>query len=250
VAKATAVTAVDMSALHNWAEEELAIASTTHIRETGAGGRAQDYYGVGFDGDPELLTLTAGTLTGTTYTIGGNTQYTVTGLNHSIVKVYKFWLDDNMQGMAAYLFNGNDTLNGSAFADTLNGFGGNDTINGGNGNDTMIWGAGDRYNGGAGTDTLKIASGNVDLTAAANSNSKLLNTEQVDLRSGAHTLTLNRSDVLDMSSTTNTIKVLGDAGDMVNIVGTFTEGAVSGAFTAYALGGGAKLLIDSDINVI
>ena len=213
---------------------------------------------IGFNGEPDSLLLTAVTLSGTT--TGGGTQHTVTGLNQSIVSVFDFWLDGNMQGMTAYLFSGNDTLNGSAFADTLNGFGGNDSINGkgsadringGAGNDTLVYGAGDSLNGGSGTaDSLRITVADVDLSNnTTNPNTRLRNFEQVKLAGGVQTLTLEQADVLDMSST-STIKIFGDSGDTVNIAGEQVAGGDAPAgFTRYTVGS-AILIIDSDINVM
>lgn len=187
--------------------------------------------------------------------------------NGEILALEENFSSSSYNGFAEYVLRQADTINGSSGKDTLLGYGGNDTLNGnggndvlnggvgadrlfgGAGNDTLIWGAGDIFNGGAGTDTLKIASGNVNLTAPANTNNKLLSIEQIDLRSGAHTLTLNKSDVLDMSAN-DLVKVLGDASDTVNIVGNFTTGATSLGFTRYNVGSGAALSIDSDINVI
>jgi hemolysin type calcium-binding protein len=65
---------------------------------------------------------------------------------------------------------GNDTLDGGNGNDTLNGFAGNDILNGGNGNDTLNGFAGndilnggrgdDRVVGGTGTDTANLGAGN------------------------------------------------------------------------------------------
>ena len=154
---------------------------------------------------------------------------------------------------------GMDTMNGGAANDTVNGGEGNDSLSGGTtgtdrlngeaGDDILIWGAGDILNGGAGTDTLRILSGNVNLTSTANPNNRLLGIEDIDLLQGAHKLTLNRSDVLAMSPT-DTVRILGDAGDMVDIAGAFVLGAEVDGYRTYTLGVGAKLLIDTDIQVI
>jgi Ca2+-binding RTX toxin-like protein len=142
---------------------------------------------------------------------------------------------------------GNDTLSGGDGNDTLDGGAGNDSLSGGTGNDILMWGSTDSYEGGAGTDTLKVTSGDLDLTAVVNT--KIKNVEQIDLTGGGNNrLTLNVSDVLDISSTTNTLKVLGTAGDSVDIVGAFTTGSVAGGFRTYRLGTGT-LLIDTDIVV-
>ena len=238
--------------------------SSTLITEHLAGGRRTEYSGTGFTFDMNQ-NLVGGTLNGVKHYSGDVLQYQVTGLSHSAAQIYDYLSTDNQQ-VLNYLFNGNDTFYGSAFADTLNGFSGSDTlngnggndnliggagvdhVNGGAGNDTMTWGAGDFFNGGTGTDILKVATGNVNLTTVGNTLIK--DTEQVDLRTGVHTLTINQSDVLAMSSSTNTIKILGDAGDTVDIVGSLSHGAASGGFFNYDLGGGAHLLIDTDIHVI
>jgi Ca2+-binding RTX toxin-like protein len=155
-----------------------------------------------------------------------------------------------------YLMRQGDQITGSSGADRLSGFGGNDTINGkggkdivngGTGNDTMVWGNGDTFFGGGGTDTIRIGAGDVDLTAVAQN--KIVNTEQFDLRIGAHTLTLNRGDVLDMSRT-DSVRILGDASDTVDIAGGFAEVGTLDGYTTYKLGDGAKLVIDQDIVVI
>jgi Ca2+-binding RTX toxin-like protein len=159
--------------------------------------------------------------------------------------------NDTLSGAA-----GNDNLAGGAGADNLNGGVGNDVLDGGSGsdalagsagNDTMAWGAGDSFNGGDGTDTLKVGSGNINLSVVDNAKLKL--TEQIDLRAGSHTLTINKSDVFDMSAN-HTVKILGDAGDTVNLPGTPGHTGPVGGFVDYNLGGGAHLLIDADINVV
>jgi len=142
---------------------------------------------------------------------------------------------------------GNDTLNGGTGNDTLNGGTGADSLNGGGGNDLLLWDAADtKVNGGLGTDTLMAAGGDLDLTAIANT--RILNVETINLTGGGdNVLTLNRADVLDLSSSTNTLKVLGDAGDSVDIVGSFNDAGTVGTFHRYTLGGGAVLLVDADI---
>lgn len=144
-------------------------------------------------------------------------------------------------------FNGNDVLNGGAGHDYLQGDAGTDRLNGGGGRDLMRWDNSDTFDGGVGFDTLKVSSGDVDLTGV--SDLRLLNLEQMDLRAGAHVLTLKRSDVLAMSSA-NEFKILGDGSDTVDIAGVFSAGAIANGFQTYGLGAGVKLLIDVDVNVI
>jgi len=144
---------------------------------------------------------------------------------------------------------GNDTLYGGAGADTLNGGSGADTLAGNGGDDTLIWNGADAgLNGGIGTDTLKLTGGNLDLTAVINT--KILEVEQIDLAGGGNnTLTVGQLDVLAISSTTDTLRVFGDAGDTVIAAG-FTDFGVSGAFHQYQRGALATLLVDTDVNVV
>jgi len=141
---------------------------------------------------------------------------------------------------------GSNTLNGGLGNDILNGGGGSDNLIGGGGRDTLIWSGADTFNGNGGTDTLRVTGGNLNLTAI--DNTRILNVEIVDLTGGGNNvLALNKADVLDISSSTDVLKVLGDAGDSVNIVGGFNDLGVVGAFHRYGLGGGAVLLVDTDI---
>jgi Ca2+-binding RTX toxin-like protein len=145
---------------------------------------------------------------------------------------------------------GNDTLEGGPGNDSLNGGGGADRLIGGSGNDTLVWHSLDtEVDGGAGAaDRLRIVGGPLNLTVTPNT--KITGIEQIDMTAaGANTLTLNRQDIIDISPTTNTLRVFGEAADTVNIGGTFTELGQLGIFTRYQVGG-IVLLVDSDINVV
>jgi Ca2+-binding RTX toxin-like protein len=140
---------------------------------------------------------------------------------------------------------GNNILNGGAGNDTLDGKAGSDRLLGGTGNDTLVWGEGDTIDGGAGTDKLKV-SDSLDLVSLENS--ALKGIETIDMNGGGNdTLTLNQQDVLDLS-TTDTLTVLGNAGDVVSAAGFASDG-VSGAFNRYT-SGSAVLLVDQDLNVV
>lgn len=111
----------------------------------------------------------SGTVTSTSYSVGGATKYTVTGMSASAAKIQAFAeTAGDTQQTYAYVFAGADTFNGSAGNDTLLGWagndlmkgnGGNDSLSGGSGNDTLEGGAGaDRITGGAGADRFRLTS--------------------------------------------------------------------------------------------
>jgi Ca2+-binding RTX toxin-like protein len=146
---------------------------------------------------------------------------------------------------------GNDRLIGGTGNDILDGGAGTDNLNGGDGKDVLVWGAGDILNGGVGTDRMRIVDASVDLSNNVdNPNSRLLDIEQVDLRgNGDQVLTLAKKDVLAMS-TTDKIKIFGDAGDTVEIVGEQGEGTDLGnGFFRYTVDT-AILDVAADITVV
>jgi Ca2+-binding RTX toxin-like protein len=142
-----------------------------------------------------------------------------------------------------------NVITGNAGDNLLNGAGGADKLRGMAGNDTMVWGAPDSYDGGSGDlDTLRLTAGNLNLATLADT--RIKNTEQIDMTGGANgTLTLQASDVLALSSTTNTLTVLGSAGDKVDLRGAFSDLGASGGFHQYQ-SGAAIVLIDMDIAVV
>lgn len=275
MAIATANTPIDMNSWFFWEDEptEFPILTTTHVQEVGLGGKVQDYYGTGVELDMDGFPV-AGTLTGTTYTVNGVQQYTVTNLNHDLPDAIALWSNSDPT-LLNFLFSGADTFNGSSGADVLNGYNGNDklngnggadklnggsgidTLNGGTGkdilnggadNDTLVWGTGDtRMDGGTGIDKLKL-SVNLDLTGLLNN--KFVNIEQINMvGGGGDVLTLNKSDVLAFSSTTDILKVFGDASDTVDLASAFNDlGEVAGGFHKYK-SNLAILLVDTEITV-
>jgi trimeric autotransporter adhesin len=140
---------------------------------------------------------------------------------------------------------GGDILNGGSGNDTLDGASGSDKLFGGAGNDVLLWGAGDTLNGGGNTDVVKVKSGTLDMTTLGTT--RIVAIETVDLRGAATTLKLTAQDVLDMTSA-GTLRVLGDAGDVVDVTGLTRNGSVSG-FNRYT-GGGATLLVETDVSVV
>jgi Ca2+-binding RTX toxin-like protein len=164
-------------------------------------------------------------------------------------------LDDNVETLVllgSKNINGNgnssaNTITGNERNNTLDGKVGADKLNGAGGNDVLIWDPLDTYDGGTGTDTLKVAAGDLNLTTVANT--KIKNIEQIDLTNGGdNKLTLNLTDLLALSSSTDSLKVLGAAGDSVDIVGNVTVQSTAGGFRTYAFGSGF-LQIDTDITV-
>ena len=153
---------------------------------------------------------------------------------------------------------GDDILDGGAGAERLRGDNGHDRLDGGAGadelvgsygNDTLIWDAADTIvNGGPGTsDILSLPAGDLDLTGVADS--LITNIERISMLGGANTLTLGEADVLAISSSTDTLRVLGETGDTVDITSSFVAGRQKDGYTRYAVGAGV-LWIDSDITVV
>jgi Ca2+-binding RTX toxin-like protein len=137
---------------------------------------------------------------------------------------------------------GNDTIDGGSGSDTLDGGAGSDILLGGDGDDILTWrGADDvRISGDGGEDTLKC--GDLDLRAVANN---LIQDIEI-IKCKSSTLTLNSADLLDLSSTTDTLKVLGNENTSVNIVGSFVDEGIHDGFHRYGIGAGT-LLVETDI---
>lgn len=275
MAVATAYVAVNMN---NWQFYETLdiFGDSNHITETLAGSRRSEYYGSGFAGD-DVNGITDGTLTRVEHYLSGALQYQVTGLSHDAVAIYQYLSTDNAT-VLPYLFGGSDTFNGSAFADSLNGYngndslkgnGGNDILNGGGGNDVLIGGSGaDRLLGGAGNDTLTWdindpmvdgGGGNLDVLKAGSlnltqiDNAKIKGIEVINMTNGANnTLTLNAKDVLDLSSSTNVLRVLGNDGDGVKMAGTGWSNAANDltGFDKWTHSNGAILQLANVIDVV
>ena len=113
---------------------------------------------------------------------------------------------------------GQDYIWGNAGTDTLVGEGGNDQMFGGHGDDVLVYDAADTVlvDGGEDVDTLRIdGSGEaLDLTQVADS--VYLNLERIDLTgTGDNSLTLSLTDLLALGDGSNTLTVIGDAGDTV-----------------------------------
>ncbi|CAB5505862.1 hypothetical protein THERMOT_2233, partial [Bathymodiolus thermophilus thioautotrophic gill symbiont] len=178
----------------------------------------------------------------------------------------------------------NDTLTGTSADelfiaglgnDVLTGNGGTDVFNAGAGDDTIIINADNlaklsskvlsnhllaRVDGGGNTDTLKLAGTDLTLDLTQIDNGRIQDIEIIDLTgSGNNTLKLNLNDLLDISSSTNVLKVMGDAGDKVDIElsgNAFIQGSaetkdgITYDIYSNANASTAKLWIDQDLAVV
>ena len=166
------------------------------------------------------------------------------------------------------------TAQGTTMADTLTGSSANDVMIGGLGSDSLVGGGGvDVLRGGSGDDvlaisdttfrridggtngstgdTLEMAGTDLDLTTIANS--KIESIEVVSITgSGNNRLTLKLNDVLNLSESTNTLKVFGASGDEVNTagedwtpLGTTVDGGTT--FNVFRNANGT-LLVDLDVD--
>jgi hypothetical protein len=152
-----------------------------------------------------------------------------------------------------------DSITGTTAAETFVTDLGDDVVRGGGGADVIRTGADDDIifvadttfavvDGGSGNDLLRLAGGGetLDLTSLS---SEIAGIERINLTgSGDNTLELRARDLLNLSDSSNQLRVLGNAGDMVDLVGGWNAGAVAGGFQTYTLGA-ATILIDTDIFV-
>ena len=153
---------------------------------------------------------------------------------------------------------GDDIFTGTKAAESFEGGDGNDRMIGRGGADSFDGGTGNDYirisddsfewaDGGADTDILGLAGSgfNLDLSSVIDN---IHSIETISLYGiGDNSLTLTSQDVLDLSDTTNTLKVKGNAGDsVVGLSGGWTDGGVHGNFHTYTQGE-AVLLIGVDV---
>jgi Ca2+-binding RTX toxin-like protein len=139
-------------------------------------------------------------------------------------------------------------LVGNSGNNVLDGRNGADWVDGQDGNDILIWDPIDLLRGGAGYDRLKVTDGDLNLRLVAND--RIKDVESIDLRGGGENrLTLALSDILKLSSTTDTVRVFGDAQDSVDLRGSFELVGTSGNFNIYQIET-ATLLVDMDVRMI
>lgn len=175
MAIATALQPVEMPSLEVWFGAIITATNSTIIISDGI--RTQAYTG-SFSYD--LFGQVTGTLEGTTYTVGGVQQYSVTDIGVSAFSVYQaIQIRQDAQLAAQIVMSGDDRMFGSSGEDVIRSFdgddfvdagGGSDRVEGGLGNDTLRGKAGadvlvgdagnDRIVGGSGRDQLFGSSGN------------------------------------------------------------------------------------------
>jgi hypothetical protein len=144
---------------------------------------------------------------------------------------------------------GDNTLTGTGGADDMVGGRGDDTLIGNGGADVLLGGAGgdtirisslafQRIDGGSGTDTVALEGAGITLDLTAIPATRLREIERIDITgTGNNTLTLSALSVLNLSSTSNTLRVLGNAGDSVVFTdGGWVQGVPSGRYITWTNG--------------
>jgi len=135
---------------------------------------------------------------------------------------------------------GNDRMIGRGGADWFDGGAGNDYIR--ISDDTFQW-----IDGGSGTDTLGLAGSNFNLDLSGVID-KIHGIEIIGLYGvGDNSLTLTAQDVIDLSDTTNTLKIKGNTGDsVIGLSSGWTDGGIRGNFHEYTQGD-AVVLVGVDV---
>jgi hypothetical protein len=190
---------------------------------------------------------------GLPYGTNGNASYVVFGGNFTgAVSHVGTANNDVISGTA-----GNDVILGGLGDDVITGNGGNDRIVGGTGNDTLIISNDSfgRVDGGAGTDTLRLAGTNgFTLNLSTLAAGAIKDIERIDLVAGSlnNILTVTQQTLMNLSTTTNRLTVLGDSGDTVNAFGFNQFDAQSENGITYILydSGSAELWVQSGVAVV
>ncbi|MSP82467.1 MAG: hypothetical protein EXQ94_05930 [Alphaproteobacteria bacterium] len=207
---------------------------------------AGDINGVGFDD------LIVGAYRNTAGGSNSGAAYVVFGQDFNGLATLGSDGDDSLVGTS-----GGNTLLGGQGDDTLDGGAGNDVLIGAVGNDRLVFDAADtlRVDGGLGFDVLAVGGSAVtlNLTTVNDTEHYALYTgiEIIDLTgTGANTLTLDIQDLFHLSDTANTLRVDGNAGDVVTTADTGWGVGVANVdiagYTTYT-NGEATLIVDSDI---
>ncbi len=148
-----------------------------------------------------------------------------------------------------------DIMNGGRGDDVLQALGGADVLNGAQGNDVFAVNSLDfkRIVGGTGTDALRLEGSGHTLNLTALRDNRISGLEAINISgSGNNVLILNQRDVLNLSDSSNTLVVRGNAGDRVELELGWTQGAnqTSGTTTFLVFTQGkATLKIDATVSV-
>ena len=148
-----------------------------------------------------------------------------------------------------------DELRGGDGADLLKGRAGADTLLGNRGSDRFYFDARDlAINGGPGLDQLDLIGRGQKLDLTLLDDARLMGMEMINLTgTGNNTLILDVNEVLGISPTNNTLRIMGNAGDRVDIGAGWHEAAdrsIGGQLYHQYTQGSAVLLIDADISVL
>jgi methionine-rich copper-binding protein CopC len=158
-----------------------------------------------------------------------------------------------------YGTSGADTLNGTSASENFVAGTGDDILLGGGGADVFYGGAGNdvivipdlafrRIDGGSGVDTLQVSGSNINFNLA-NFHNRIFGIETIDITgSGNNNLTLGALDVRNLSDTSNTLKIIGNAGDTLHFGTGWIDGGIAGGFHTYTQGT-AVLMIGTAITV-
>lgn len=129
----------DMSTYVAWAGDTINASSVQIVTSNGIQNQSFDgnfTYNSNYD-------LTGGTVTGTTYFVGGTgygtTIYQVSSLSLSAATLMGYVMAYNADATHAYILAGMDSFIGSSGDDVIKPYAGNDVVNGGNGSDTVVY---------------------------------------------------------------------------------------------------------------
>ncbi len=159
--------AFDFASNQDW-DWEVTAASSTSI--TIANGTYKQTVGGSFTFDASGVP--SGTVSSTSFFFNNEEVYRVTDMAHDATRIAQFAeTEGDTQQTYAFVFSGNDSFTGSAFADGLVGYAGNDSFSAGAGNDRIHGGAGnDSINGQDGLDVAVFSGVRANYTVTRTAN--------------------------------------------------------------------------------